>query len=76
MLPVSYVVWGMQGPSGWTRRYNLAGWCLVVRRAFPFGNYRGWARGILPPVGEGLVLVEACGGCSIQTVEVVVSSDD
>ena len=49
------------------------GGCLVVRLALPLGYDLGRARGILPPVGEGLVVVEASVGCLIQTVRVDVS---
>ena len=40
----------------------MAGDHLVVRLALPFGSDLGWSRGILPLVGERLVLAEACEG--------------
>ena len=48
---------------------------MVVRLALPLGYDLGRARGILPPVGEGLTLGKAYEGCLVQTAEVGVSSD-
>lgn len=72
MLLVSCVVCWVLGPSDWPERGSEVGGSLVAQRAFLLSYCRGRLGDIRPPVGEGLVLVEACGCPLIRAVVEIV----